>query len=168
MAIVPGIQPEENRYRVERDGNGKSQRVKRGGKNQADSRKEIPMMEPRISTIEAGILIAVAVGIDIGLFALEWVTVGLGPMILDPVIWIFLWFIFYIKGVNFKSTKNILALGIAPLIEAIPGLSGFGWVAEVVTIVLVTRAEDELKKKGVPAISPTKKGRGGSPIPSAS
>ncbi len=83
----------------------------------------MPSQPPKISNFEAGLMIAVALIIDIVQFLLDLILIG---FILDPIISVFaylmFWFWFKLRGVSFSNPKRAAIGGISFLLELIPGL----------------------------------------------
>ncbi len=99
----------------------------------------------RIPVFTAVFMIAFALVIEGIQFGLIW-AFGAG-LAVNPIISFFaqtviaVWF--WWKGVSFKGTKVILTIAISFLIEVIPGLDILpGFLAEVIGVIIITKAED--------------------------
>ena len=101
----------------------------------------------RISAIESGLMIAVAVIYDLVQIAMTWVLGWIGIGFIGAwlmTIWATktfgLWFT--LKGASIMSGKRAAAMGLGALIEAIPLLNSLpGWTVSTITSLSVSRAE---------------------------
>ena len=107
----------------------------------------------RISAIESGLMIAVAVIYDLIQVAMTWILgwIGIGfigawLMTIWATMTFGLWFT--LKGASIMSGKRAATLGLGALIEAIPLLNSLpGWTVSTIISLSVTRAEDIIGKK---------------------
>ncbi len=100
----------------------------------------------RISSIEAMLMIGVALVIDLVQAFLEFILVGI---VLNPFISIFaaltFWFWFHAKGVSFMSGKKIATSSVSALIEIFPILGGLpALTVGVLAMVSIVKTEDKL------------------------
>ncbi|MBI2097836.1 MAG: hypothetical protein HYT46_02815, partial [Candidatus Vogelbacteria bacterium] len=95
----------------------------------------------RISAIESGLMIAVAIIYDLVQIALTWLFIGSWLMTIWAGMTFGLWFT--LKGASIISGRRAASLGIGAIIEAIPLLNALpGWTVSVIISLSVTRAED--------------------------
>lgn len=110
----------------------------------------------RISAIESGLMIAVAVIYDLIQAALVWILGWVGVGFIGAwlvTIWATMTFglWFTLKGASIMSGKRAATLGLGTLIEAMPLLNSLpGWTVSTIISLFVTRAEDILASSASP------------------
>jgi len=110
----------------------------------------------RISAIEGGLMITVAMIYDLIQIALTWLLgwIGIGfigswLMTIWATMTFGLWFT--LKGASIINGKRAATMGLGTLIEAIPLINSLpGWTVSTIISLSVTRAEDILAGSALP------------------
>ena len=105
-------------------------------------------MESKISNFEWGMVIGLFACIDLTQFLLDLTGIGefVNPIV-DPAIGIFLWFYFWMRGVDMKDGKRVLSMVCTFIGESIPVIDALPlWTMDVLIIFFSIKAEKTLKK----------------------